>query len=303
MLKIQKLISSVLYAFILLVAVSCSSKSVDLKLNLEKGKKYYYTFSNEQNIRQEMMGDTIKFKQSITWGYEMEVLDVKDGIMTVKTTYDHIKMANDNQMVSLSYDSKEPLDSTNMFAFVMSLFLKKSFTMDLDSEGKVSNVQGFDEIFSTIITELGEGGEMIAQNLRSQFSEESVAENLEQGFKIFPGKTIKTGETWTSTNNVTGPIFMDIENTYTLKSVKKGSANVELTSTIKENAENPGIASLPGAEITIDGTQTGTMEIDVETGLIKKSKISQKIEQKISAQGMEIPIHVESELEISVKKL
>lgn len=302
--KLNKWISNVLYVLVIALFVSCSgNKEVELKLNLEKGNKYYYKFVNQQDITQEMMGDTVEFKQSITWGYELEVLDVVDGIMTIRTTYDHIKMSNDNQVFNLSYDSKEPLDSTNMFAFVMSNFINKSFTMDVTPEGEVSNVQGFDEIFYSIITELGEDGEMIIQNLRSQFSEESVSENLELGFKIFPENKVKTGDTWYILNIVNGPFSMDIDNTYTLKSVKNGIAKIEISSTIKQDDEISGIAMLPGAEISIDGTQKGELSVDISTGLVIQSSISQSIKQLIKAQGMEIPVNLESKLEISAKKL
>lgn len=302
--KLKQWITNVLYVLVIALFVSCSgNKEVELKLNLEKGNKYYYKFVNQQDITQEMMGDTVEFKQSITWGYELEVLDVVDGIMTIKTTYDHIKMSNDNQVFNLSYDSKEPLDSTNMFAFVMSNFINKSFTMDVTPEGVVSNVQGFDEIFYSIITELGEDGEMIIQNLRSQFSEESVSENLELGFKIFPENKVKTGDAWYILNIVNGPFSMDIDNTYTLKSVKNGIAKIEISSTIKQDDEISGIAMLPGAEISIDGIQKGELSVDISTGLVIQSSISQSIKQLIKAQGMEIPVNLESKLEISAKKL
>jgi hypothetical protein len=303
--KLNKWISNVIYVLVIALFVACSggNKEVELKLNLEKGEKYYYKFVNQQDITQEMMGDTVEFKQSITWGYELEVLDVVDGIMTIKTTYEHIQMSNDNQVFNLSYDSKEPLDSTNMFAFVMSNFINKSFTMDVTPDGVVSNVQGFDEIFNSIIKELGEDGEMIIQNLRSQFSEESVSENLELGFKIFPENKVKAGDTWYILNIVNGPFSMDIDNTYTLKSVKNGVAKIEMSSTIKQDDEISGIAMLPGAEISIDGTQKGEISVDISTGLVIQSTISQSIKQLIKAQGMEIPVNLESKLEISAKKL
>lgn len=299
-----KWIPNAIYVLVIALFFACSgNKEVELKLNLEKGKKYYYKFVNQQDITQEMMGDTVEFKQSITWGYELDVLDVVDGIMTIKTTYDHIQMSNDNQVFNLSYDSKEPLDSTNMFAFVMSNFINKSFTMDVTPGGVVSNVQGFDEIFSSIVTELGEDSEVIIQNLRSQFSEESVSENLELGFKIFPENKVKVGDTWFILNIVNGPFSMDIDNTYTLKSIKNGIAKIEISSTIKQDDEISGIAMLPGAEISIDGTQKGELSLDISTGLVIQSSINQSINQLIKAQGMEIPVYLESKLEISGKEL
>ncbi len=299
-----KWIPNAIYVLVIALFFACSgNKEVELKLNLEKGKKYYYKFVNQQDITQEMMGDTVEFKQSITWGYELDVLDVVDGIMTIKTTYDHIQMSNDNQVFNLSYDSKEPLDSTNMFAFVMSNFINKSFTMDVTPGGVVSNVQGFDEIFSSIVTELGEDSEVIIQNLRSQFSEESVSENLELGFKIFPENKVKVGDTWFILNIVNGPFSMDIDNTYTLKSIKNGIAKIEISSTIKQDDEISGIAMLPGAEISIDGTQKGELSLDISTGLVIQSSINQSINQLIKAQGMEIPVYLESKLEISGKDI
>lgn len=301
--KANKLFSILFSLIIILFVISCKENKADLKLNLEKGIKYYYSFVNNQDITQEMMGDTVKFVQSITWGYQLEVTEVKEGVMTIKTTYDHIKMSNDNQVYNLSYDSKEPLDSTNIFAFVMSNFIDKSFTMDVSSDGTVSNIVGFDDIFTSILAELGEDGEIIIQNLRSQFSEETVSENLELGFKIFPKEVVKIGDTWNIMNIVNGPFSMDIDNTYTLKSIKSGVATVELTSTIKQDDEITGIADLPGAEISIDGSQKGELQIEIKTGLVIKSTINQEINQLIKAQGMEIPVYVKSDLEITSKKL
>ena len=56
-------------------------------------------------------------------------------------------------------------------------------------------------------------------------------------------------------------------------------------------------------ETSINGSQTGTMELEVGSGMTLSSNIVQKIDSKMKANGTEIPIKVNGTTTIKTTKL
>jgi len=93
-----------------------------------------------------------------------------------------------------------------------------------------------------------------------------------------------------------------LNNTYTLKSVENDIATVLVSSAMK----------IPGTEmeqngmkmnISMDGKQSGAMEISVPTGQVLSGKIQQTIDGNMEAQGQKIPMSINGTINISSKKL
>ncbi len=283
--------------------ISCKSNDpIELKFNLEKGQNYYYTFTTSQKINQEMMGQKLEMDQEMLMGYSFNVIDDKEGIKTIKTTYDRIKMINKNGFMDLSYDSEDATtDSSNILRDVMGSMVNQSFVIDVDGEGNVVDVDGIEELLEAMMENVGAGGEMVAQNMKGQFSEEAIAKTMENGFKVFPKEPVKVGDTWEVQMDIEAPIHMVIKNDYKLKSVVGNIAKLEVNSTIEAGEKENMV--LPGAEIEMSGTQSGTIEVDIPSGLTIKSKIHQNLDQLVKAQGMEIPMSITSDIVVEGKKL
>ena len=89
--------------------------------------------------------------------------------------------------------------------------------------------------------------------------------------------------------------FMDmlVNSEYKLLSVVDGVANVEINATIKSvPSDNP---QMKGMDIEMTGTQSGTMEIDVKSGLINASKFKQEVSGNMKIPGEVIPMTLSAE--------
>jgi hypothetical protein len=83
---------------------------------------------------------------------------------------------------------------------------------------------------------------------------------------------------------------MKLENTYTLKSAEDGIAHIALMANI--------FPEFADQTMAFRGIQNGTMDVDIESGLILNSKISQQLKGTIIIGGKQQPVDASSEITI-----
>ena len=78
---------------------------------------------------------------------------------------------------------------------------------------------------------------------------------------------MKPGDTWNKTVALAmGPINLNLDTTYKLTGVSDGVAHVAVAGKIAAAGTTP-----------FSGTQTGTMDVDVATGMLNESNITQNM--------------------------
>lgn len=133
------------------------------------------------------------------------------------------------------------------------------------------------------------------------FNDSSIRSMMQQSFNIYPDHAVKPGDTWSRKFTiVTGMIDMEMDNKYKLVSAANGVAHIEVDSKI---AGKPGAQVMQQMKVEMNGTQKGTMDVDVSTGLITDSKMKQEMKGKLSAMGMEMPMEISSDIHITGKKI
>lgn len=275
-----------------------SQSAVFLQLNLKKGEKYNYNTKTNQLIKQEVMGSEMTIKQQIEVGYLYDVIENDATGLHIKTTYQNIALHMEMPQKTLDYDSENNTDETNPLKNLGNL-TGKSFDMYVSPEGRVTKVEGLQDILNSI------GGDAATQQLlKQQFGDSAFIHMMDAALNIYPNKKVKTGETWqkNSLTPVAGMMNMALQSTYTLKSVSHNQANIDVQSNIQlsplSNSSSP-----VSMEFHLQGTQQGNMQTDVLTGLVANGTIHQDISGEIVAQGMKIPMHITSEISITGKKL
>ncbi len=125
---------------------------------------------------------------------------------------------------------------------------------------------------------------------------------MQNSFDMYPGKVVKVGESWNkhTTMGVSG-FNINMENTYTLKSITAGKATVGVVSEMKLPATDMNQGGMH-MKMEMTGKQDGTMEIDVATGQIISGKTHQVINGKINVGGQEMPMDMAGDILISSKK-
>jgi hypothetical protein len=102
---------------------------------------------------------------------------------------------------------------------------------------------------------------MVQQAFTQQFNEENLKQLFKQAFEIYPEKPVAEGDTWSRTVSMTA-IQMNSNTEYKVKSINKGTAIIEATSNLDMSG--------------FKGTENANYEVDVNTGLVRKSTSTQK---------------------------
>ncbi|WP_257667638.1 DUF6263 family protein [Parapedobacter tibetensis] len=275
-------------------------KEVLLKFNLQPGDKYHFSSVTKQNIVQEAMGQQMTTTQDIVADYIYDIQAVQNGMTTINVTFGSIKMDMDVAgMQKLTYDSDNPDGGTEELK-AMSNMVGKSFLMEINEEGSVEKIEGLAEIISSI------GGQQ-AELLKQSFGDSSMIQNMNQVTNIYPNKKVRVGDKWMKkfSGPVAGIMQSEATSDFSLSDIEGDLAILEMNgemdfSKLEGGGGNP---MLQGAEFKLKGTQTGTLEVDIKSGLPLQTKLKQAISGNLEVQGMQIPMTITSDITITGKKL
>ena len=258
-----------------------------LKFNLEKGKDYDYEIL--WDIDQQMMGRDNKI--SILGGYTINVTDEKENIRTLTAVYKNFKMYMNIMGVEINIDTdkpSEPMDEAEIKANPLGMMDRvfagikgKEFTMKVDEDGKVLEVNGFDQIINGMTDSIAMDEDTKMQvrvSLQDQFNEQAVKDQFSQVFTIFPNKEIKVGDSWDKSIQMGGRMPAQYTTRYTVKEIE--GDHVTLSAQTNIGSEN--------SDMEIKGTQHGSLLVDSKTGVVINAEFDQDMETK--TKEMEIKI-------------
>lgn len=261
---------------------SSSSDAIDLKMNFKEGGKFQYEMNTIQDVSQTVMGKAMNIHQEMLFDFLYEVKTNADKSTLLDVTYQRIRMKQESMGQTIDVDSDNPANANNETYKEMLQLKGKKFNITLNANGEVMAVAGME----------GLGG--------NSMSDSSLKSMMEMNFKIYPDHPVKPGDTWKNNmqNDLAGMMKLLMANQYELVGVKNNIADVKTTSVI--SSEKGKDAPM---EMEMSGTQSGTMQLDVETGMMLSSQMKQSIKGKAKAQGMEIPMEIVSTISITGKKL
>jgi hypothetical protein len=276
---------STLFCLIALVGCVTSRNAVDLKFNLAQGKSYAYTF--DYAITQQADGQTIK--SNFTAAYTLDVLDVQNGNRVMKATYDRVymKVEAPQQTIEIDTDNPPPTrddlasDPTKMFALAFHGMVGKSITITANAKGEVLKVEGFDALMNSMADSMmldDETRMAMQQVLEQQFNDAAVKRMFEQSINIFPNEKVKVGDSWNKDLETPASLLGGIKmtNTYTVKEIEGNTALLDLSSDI-----NTGSGDLVGM-------QSGTLAVDIPTGLVVNARITQRFKSRTKDKPMDL---------------
>jgi hypothetical protein len=298
----KPLMSIAAVAGVLMLAASCkNNEPVDLKLNLKPGSQYAYTIQTNTTTEQKPMGQSISSTQHVTMEMTYAVGEAEGANQRLSVTYDRLAMDMSSPMGTLSYDSRDSAKSDPRLAVVGGM-LNKPFTMTVTPEGEIKSVEGLDAILRSIGDSTTEEGLAVQQQMAATFNDTAVRSLMRQSLDIFPGHPVKPGDTWTKTYKMNMNVMqMTVDNVFTLKSVEGGTAHVD----VKAKIQGEGTTDLPelkNMHIALKGEQTGTMDIDVASGLVTDGNVSWHITGDMSVMGMKVPMSIDSKVKMTARK-
>ncbi|MES2774572.1 MAG: DUF6263 family protein [Bacteroidota bacterium] len=272
----------------------CKSET-ELKFNPPVGSKYRIVMTTDQDVNQEMGGQKMEVKSISEYSFLYEISKADGDDKQLKMTFEKMKSTQKAMGKEMVMDS-DNIDTANPASKIIGSIKGSVFDMVLTKKGEVKSIKGMEELMEKMVATAGqdlpaEAKAQMSEGIKSLMSDEMLKGLAEQSFKIFPDKKVKAGDSWKSKMETKSFLDMITETTYTLKKVENGIATLDLKSTIAPSGKEKIIQGTK-VETSVTGTQTGTMELDVATGMMLNSNIIQKIDSKMKANGMEIPIKV-----------
>ena len=306
-------------AVVLLACVTLSqgqdTGKVQFLLRLQEGQSFRSEMISHQVITQTIMGNDQKMDQTMGMTYRYDVQSVApDGTATIKVAYEALKMAMDLPTGKVDYDSKNPSAEIPAMAKGVAAMVGQSFTMQMNSQGQVTKVEGLAALMDRVISQLdlpdAAAKSMVNDMLKKQFGDDAMVGTMQNMMAIYPEGPVGLGDTWTKTLSVTAGFPMQLENTYTLKSRAGGMATLDVQSKIRSDPDAEPVAVGP-MHITynISGQQGGQMVLHETAGWTMSSKldIEFKGDVKVSgvpgmADGTTWPITCTSEVTVKTTK-
>ena len=266
--------------------VKNEDESYTFRYNLKKGQTYPFDLKISQTQTMSAGGRNINLSSSRTVGFDYFVEEVMGNKFKLKATFKNFSesfKSPEGQTISYNTNSPKPADKEVAQSWLIyKAITGQSFTMEVDNKGKVHSVVGLDKIVANALSKLksdfnADEQKEIKELLTVALSTEAIKSQFEESLNIFPDKSLKVGEKWEDTQNISeGPIKGQNTVSRTFEGIKDGSAVV----TVKGNQEVGGKDSDKNSGITATmkntATLNGKVELDLESGWIKKVNITKK---------------------------
>lgn len=306
----RPLTAALLFSFAMSVLAAGSAVAqdgkVDLKLNLAAGKTYRTRMVQDQKTTTTMMGQQMDIASKQTKDIAMAVSSVDGGLATIGITIERIASSMDSPQGSMSYDSAEQAETQNPQFKPLAAMVGSGYTVVADQHGEVKELRGIQEMLDRIFDSVEVPNEAMREGLKAQMSrmvgEGGSKAMMGQIFGMLPSGPVAVGESWTKTVEITSVVPMKADTRYTLKSVSGNTAVIEVHSEFDTGAGGEGMKMGPATvRMDLKGEQDGTVEVDLETGLVKGGSSVLKTSGTQSIQGgqggmqnMEIPLNLEA---------
>lgn len=283
-----------------------TGEKIQLKLNLKKGQMFRQRLTVDQNISQVAGGTPIRVTQTLGIGFTFDVEDVDArGSARVRTTYNSVTLNMDGAMGKVQYDSENPPTQAPLIATVFGGLVGQSIVITISSDGRITDVKGVDALVSNILGKFfpagGPAADTARQMLDAQFGDQAVKETMQDVLLLpYPPTPVGIGDSWTTTVNKSGPVNMQVTNTWTLRERVAGVLTIDLSSIIRSNPEaDTGGAGASQSSYSVEGNQTGTVYLEEATGWSTRGKVTEKIAAERSFQGNSLPLKLESVITLS----
>lgn len=268
-----------------LLAQDIDSPKLDLHLNLTPGDSYLYSVSINQKMVQEIIGEQLEMNQKLNTDYKYTVESNDGESIKIKASCEKMQLTVDYPGDQIEYNS-ELKGSDSRFSDLDNL-IGKPFYIFMDTKGNIYKTEGFKE--------LGDGLQS-NEFVKQLFTDSALINSL--NMNIYPTEPISVGTSW---NKVAYIDLMNVKLQNNLSYTLEGTS--EDLAWINVNGDITGLANNSDLKLNLKGTQTGTIETDLESGLISNGNIQMEIEANIQSLDLVSPMKLSSETNISSRKL
>lgn len=277
-----KSIIGLLICIVFMLALSGCGENGKLMIKFKKGDSYKVEANNSSKTKMTISNQNNENDEIEKYVYNFKITDIdKDNTYTINSTIKSIYFKSTGSGGTYEYDSLRDTAKNDINSMMMTSFIGKSFTIKITPTGEVKEVTGFDELINTQIDNLPLGDEYktTEKNILKQFfGKDSLKQQVEQMFKVYPDKKVNVGDKWSTKMSTSLGIPMIIDSTFQLKEEKDAIATVSEYSKIYVD-QNKKTVKIDGMneKANVSGVQNSTIKINENSGLIIDQEITQKL--------------------------
>ncbi|MFK7960471.1 MAG: DUF6263 family protein [Phycisphaerales bacterium] len=258
-----------------------AAEPVSLAMRLKPGWTLSQELTSTNRVQQTMQGMQTDFSSTMIIDFTHRVRpdapSLEGGVVAMESVITRMRLDLTMPMQApIRADSAdvEALAGSPQAAMIRPMFAVVGVPMryELTADGGLLKTAGLDEI---LIGLPGQGS--------------PAAMLLGQLIPKLPKAPVSTGDAWKQTVPAEPPLPGEVEVTWTMQKLKGSIVVTDLESTV--TLENEDIEPQPGmmATITMNGTQRGTADIDVQTGWMTRLESTQSMSGSITLNGGPVP--------------
>lgn len=258
---------------------------------LEKGKTYPFTTyqRDTQTMSDGSKSMTGTNESTDEMNFTVNGIDEKGNYdITMNLVGKRMSASAQGKTQTIDTKGAAPSDPQQKFMWeVQKAQVGNKLNMKMDKHGKILSITGFEPIYqkinkaaSSIIKDAAQTKSFM-EGFKLSFSEKSLKEQFGKNINIFPVKGAKIGQSWSESENVTPDGSIKITTTYTLTKVENGIAEIYIKGGIPKKDKKQAKDGM-SHEISLEGSQNGTIRIDANTGWILGTKLNLTTSQKES---------------------
>jgi hypothetical protein len=272
--------------------LSCAVKGpIDLALRPAAGMVYRLRLSSSQTVKQTIEGKSTVVSQQTAMTYAFKILSVDpSGLTSVQTSYEDLSLSVRGPEISLDFDSDSPQNVSPALAPLAGL-IGDGFIYSVDARGEVSGIRGLKELTDRILSKAESSvAPILTPILQTLFTQEAVKASLASFFGFYPRGKVSVGDAWNAEQSAGGNLPMDMVNRWTLQSISGKRARLSLETTVSNLN--------PRSGVMISGTNEGTLEVELSTGVPVSASFKQKMSGSVMIEGSVVPIEISGTVRI-----
>lgn len=263
------------------VVQKAANEPIVLTLQLQQDSVYKYDIKNDISLTHQIdKENNINIHQNMTLSSAIKVESATSNQTDIMVTYNRITMSSGNQLFALEFDS-ELDDGTEAMYENLRQLIERPFNLSLSPTGKILSSQSIEverNTFQSAYT----------------FNDSSIRKVLQYAFNVYPKLAVKRGDSWQKKIKTSiGFTNIVARNVYQLMSIEDTIAHIEIRGKLtSENVDGN------NSTVNITGTQKGSYDIDIKTGLVISGKLEQDLSGEMNITGDLTPVEIESRVYI-----
>lgn len=289
-----------------------AAKSISLRPNVRPDQSFKLVFESDQNVMQELNGQATNIKVNVGMGMTLTGVEIEGPDTGIRIEYDWTRFTQDHPQMKVDFDSRKPETAGHPMAKGFASIVGEGFVLVLDASGQPTAVRGVDELLANVTKKLDlsaedpERAEIARQGLEKHFSQAGLLSTFRQTFGFYPPEPIAVGESWERTFEMGPSAGLSIANRWTLLSVEDKLAKIAVTSQITSPNQQPAEGEEGPVTQKITGSQEGTLNVDLDSGMPMTAHLTQDLEGTVSVKAggkitapVTVPIKIASAITIN----